>query len=588
MLLDVKGINIRTLAMEVTPKLLGSLKSCFSDSGDNTKFVYDGSIQYERDGIETLQGKVHRCLPMVHFMSILVFEDEHHDPLLVIEINFDGEPGALWPAIDDCLRIPLRKILQCTKRPRSRLGQMYDALLYSDNDLPIAPYLEAIANIPLTPYRGARGMNRQRILNEQKLYEHIQQFLSDGVSFVGKEQSEIFSAVRRSLSKEHFETLAEARHNPTPWSAGKLLDWAFLLLAVFFVLWSVPLLFGLPSFITLLLFEGVAWTPPFFCMLALPLILIFIFRGPVEDLTGFPLSALTQHPLFPMQNKLSHPLINSIVIYLICAVAASIVTIACLLILGLFLFLPSQLIGHFTPELAADSFLYSLFPAHVIDTIFGFWSYVFPSTLLGITVLWIWLRFREVSDSSHDGAVAKSELQKRMEERENYAMHNHMGSLLTVKPGILRYVLNRINHWLLRSLARTVFRNGELGSMRTIHFAHWALIENGNRLLFLSNFDGTWESYLDDFTVKASKGVNLAWSQCIGFPFVRFLIFGGSESGELFKNWARHSMTETLFWYSAYPELTVDMIHRNSRVANGLSMSKLKNRIAYQWWARDL
>jgi hypothetical protein len=41
--------------------------------------------------------------------------------------------------------------------------------------------------------------------------------------------------------------------------------------------------------------------------------------------------------------------------------------------------------------------------------------------------------------------------------------------------------------------------------MRTIHFAHWAFVSNGSRLMFFSNFDHNWESYLDDFIEGARR-----------------------------------------------------------------------------------
>jgi|GEM_PF-678363 len=585
---EVKGINIRTLALEVNPELIGRLKSCFSDGESNAEFIYDGSIRLERDGTETIQGKINRSLPMVHFMSMLVFEDQHHDPLLVIEINFDGDAGALWPAIDQCLRDPLRKILQCTKRPRSRLGDMYDAIFYSNDSLPIAPYLEAVAKIPLTPYRGARGMSRQRIVNEQQLYDDIQQFLGDGKEFQNKDAADLYKDINDNLSISYPKVIAEARNDPNPWRKGIALDYFYLVLAIFCILWSIPIMFGLPIFVSLLLSDGIAWQYVKTFAFIVPLLLLIVLQGPAEDISKITNTKLDRLSSYPIIRWIPKNFINSVIAYLPCFVVAFWVSAVSLFLLAFLLVIPSLLIGEYYLAGAEGGYLSWLHPSSFCSTLHNMWQYVFPSALLGVTVLWAWLRFREVSASSHDGASAHPDTLREMDKRENYVMHNHMGSLLTVKPGILRYILNRVNHWLLRSLARTVFRDGELGSMRTIHFAHWALIENGNRLLFLSNFDGTWESYLDDFTVKASKGVNLAWSQCIGFPFVRFLMFGGAESGALFKNWARHSMTKTLFWYSAYPDLTVEMIHRNNRVTKGLSQGSLASAAEYEVWARDL
>ena len=44
----------------------------------------------------------------------------------------------------------------------------------------------------------------------------------------------------------------------------------------------------------------------------------------------------------------------------------------------------------------------------------------------------------------------------------------------------------------------------------------------------------------------------------------------GASHGRQFKNWALASRTVSRFWYSAYPDLTVDQIERNNRIANGL------------------
>ncbi|WP_164209517.1 hypothetical protein, partial [Stenotrophomonas maltophilia] len=78
-------------------------------------------------------------------------------------------------------------------------------------------------------------------------------------------------------------------------------------------------------------------------------------------------------------------------------------------------------------------------------------------------------------------------------------------------------------------------RQGYLGSMRTIHFAHWARVNNNSRLMFFSNFDQTWESYLDDFIEKAHAGLTLAWSCGVGFPPTRFLVKDGASHGRQFK-----------------------------------------------------
>jgi hypothetical protein len=123
--------------------------------------------------------------------------------------------------------------------------------------------------------------------------------------------------------------------------------------------------------------------------------------------------------------------------------------------------------------------------------------------------------------------------------------------------------------------------------MRTVHFAHWAFINNGSRLLFFSNFDHSWDSYLDDFIEKAHVGLTLAWGCGVGFPPTRFLIYDGASHGRRFKNWALASRAVSRFWYSAYPTLTVNQIERNNRIANGLRKPSLSPEEASEW-IRDL
>jgi hypothetical protein len=119
--------------------------------------------------------------------------------------------------------------------------------------------------------------------------------------------------------------------------------------------------------------------------------------------------------------------------------------------------------------------------------------------------------------------------------------------------------------------------------MRTVHFAHWAFLNNGSRLLFFSNFDHSWGSYLDDFIEKAHAGLTLAWGCGVGFPPTRFLVEDGASHGRQFKAWALASRAVSRFWYSAYPDLTVDQVERNNRIALGLRQASLRTEEATTW-----
>jgi hypothetical protein len=193
------------------------------------------------------------------------------------------------------------------------------------------------------------------------------------------------------------------------------------------------------------------------------------------------------------------------------------------------------------------------------------------------------VRWLERHDSSQDAPPIDEEVMRQMAQREDWIPQNHMGSVVLIKPGVLRKIVIRAGHLGLGLFLRVTATDGYLGSMRTVHFAHWAFANNTSRLMFLSNFDQSWESYLDDFIEKASGGLTLAWGCSVGFPATRFLIQDGARHGRKFKAQGRHSMAISRFWYSAYWELTVDQIERNNRIANGLRRPSLSKEEAAAW-----
>jgi len=126
---------------------------------------------------------------------------------------------------------------------------------------------------------------------------------------------------------------------------------------------------------------------------------------------------------------------------------------------------------------------------------------------------------------------------------------------------------------------------GTLGGIPTIHFARWVVLDGGRRLLFFSNFDGSWENYLGDFIDKAAPGLTAVWSNTVGCPRSEKLVGGGARDEQRFKSWTRDHQIFTQVWYSAYKELTVDNINNNSKVREGL-YGRLGPEATKEWLAR--
>jgi deferrochelatase/peroxidase EfeB len=155
--------------------------------------------------------------------------------------------------------------------------------------------------------------------------------------------------------------------------------------------------------------------------------------------------------------------------------------------------------------------------------------------------------------------------------RENHYAQNHMISITRRKPGMLRSFTSRLMFWIIGELAARLYAPGFLSDIGTIHFARWITVKGNRDLVFLSNYGGSWESYLEDFITRAHAGLTGVWSNTVGFPRTVNLFQEGATDGERFKRYARHSMIPTRFWYSAYPTLTTANVRTNAEIRRGLS-----------------
>jgi hypothetical protein len=185
-----------------------------------------------------------------------------------------------------------------------------------------------------------------------------------------------------------------------------------------------------------------------------------------------------------------------------------------------------------------------------------------------VVVYLLMLRARERTDPMNIPPDDPAHL-RQLAVREDRIVQNHMANLRYLKPGSLRRNSLRFVLLAVKLVAR-VSTHGNLLGLRSVHFAHWVVIDGGRRLMFLSNYDGSWENYVDDFIDQASIGLTGIWSNTINFPRAKFLFFGGAKEGRRFKATARETQFFTNVWYSAYPRLTVEAVNNNSAIREDL------------------
>lgn len=203
-----------------------------------------------------------------------------------------------------------------------------------------------------------------------------------------------------------------------------------------------------------------------------------------------------------------------------------------------------------------------------------------PVLLPLLIVYLIVLRRRERTDPVVIEPPAAEHI-RRLAAREDNAVQNHLANMSYVKPGAFRGMTIRAILFLTNVVAR-VSTKGKLSGLTSLHFAHWALIDDGKRLLFLTNYDGSWENYLDDFIDKASIGLTGIWSNTVNFPRTRFLVLGGAQDERRFKTISRRNQVYSNVWYSAYERLTVQAIDNNSDIREQM-FGGLDDEAARRW-----
>jgi hypothetical protein len=137
--------------------------------------------------------------------------------------------------------------------------------------------------------------------------------------------------------------------------------------------------------------------------------------------------------------------------------------------------------------------------------------------------------------------------------------------------------------WILRAfffiLGRSPKLQADLVNLSFIQFARWVIIPRDrfpylggaqqreslqyDYLLFFSNFNGTWNQYIDAFSAVLSNGLNLIWRWSEKFP--------GSVPVTPFKQYIAAVQFDTDYYYTAYPQATANDVKAAHAVTNALA-----------------
>jgi hypothetical protein len=118
----------------------------------------------------------------------------------------------------------------------------------------------------------------------------------------------------------------------------------------------------------------------------------------------------------------------------------------------------------------------------------------------------------------------------------------------------------------------------DLKNLSFIHFARWVVIRRHqfprlsekqpreslryDYLLFFSNFNGTWNQYIDAFSAVLSHGLNMVWRWSEKFP--------GSRPVTDFKRYITLVQFDTDYYYNVYSRASTNDVKAALRVQDAL------------------
>jgi len=124
----------------------------------------------------------------------------------------------------------------------------------------------------------------------------------------------------------------------------------------------------------------------------------------------------------------------------------------------------------------------------------------------------------------------------------------------------LRVFANKLIFWAVGTPVAKLSLRG-LKTLSMIHYARWVILRSKDfphlasnqpkedlkygYMLFFSNFNGSWEQYVDSFSAAIPSGLNLLWWKNIGWP--------NAVPEQPFHRYVESNQIWTDYYYSSYP-----------------------------------
>jgi hypothetical protein len=219
---------------------------------------------------------------------------------------------------------------------------------------------------------------------------------------------------------------------------------------------------------------------------------------------------------------------------------------------------------------------------------------VSPLLVVFVAIWLVALRRREARDIA-SAYTRPADVDPAVRGVEDCVAQNQMTHVVDVKPGRFRLATLWLVLTAIDIAVRTYWVRGELGGITAIHFARWVILRDRrprraapprHRLVFFSNYDGSWESYLGEFIDRAAMGLTAVWSSTRGFPATRWLMLDGASDEQAFKQWTREHQLPPRVWWSGVPDATVQNVRDDVEIRRQLARGLPEHE--FDGWRRKL
>ncbi len=214
------------------------------------------------------------------------------------------------------------------------------------------------------------------------------------------------------------------------------------------------------------------------------------------------------------------------------------------------------------------------------------WIYAAPFTALAF----LGIRAMELIEPDFQPPPAPEDKLHHLETVEDARTKNELTIWFPVKPTVIGRLLMRLTLFGSERGTRHLWTRGKLAGAENIHFARLLLADGGRRMVFMSDYSGSFDAYIDHFIGVGgnTRAVVPISSRTLGCPKTRWL-YHPEDAVSFRQRWramVRSYQLQASARYVAYPTLSANDILSHQAIRAGLFAEQLSASALEDWAKR--